>query len=462
MYIDCPTSPDCRKHKMDTRTMRIMFLLLLLSAFSACANYEFTNLLKPGENGLWSLTPAMFHQEVKGKVDFSYGDKSKTNLRYARSSRRGILTFGGLLVYESLVEFENQKISGVTLSIFNRGDGGFWNRDNLENAVKQITSIINGLHPNLKSVEEVSKMARAKTEIQTWSAPGEFYQLRWSMSGSGRKSFCEYLTLTISKEKPDTAKQSIKSEISSADELKKRIKIDKNGLRYLEIPMVDQGQKGYCVVAVLERILRYYGSEFDQHQLAQLAKTSNQGTSMDNIQEAIKRADSKLGIRMNELYINKSYSKPHDFLIMIKDYNRAAKKSDAKKLTMQKYIINRNRATIYNLNAFFKDIDAKVFIKSRVDGERRDFTKFHKNIAESINEGTPLVWCVILGLIPEKNAPQAQGAHMRLITGYNQKTGEISYSDSWGYGHELKTMSAETAWAMTTSLGSITPRINNN
>jgi hypothetical protein len=48
------------------------------------------------------------------------------------------------------------------------------------------------------------------------------------------------------------------------------------------IPMVDQGEKGYCVVASLERVLRYYGAAVDQHELAQLANSDgNAGTSMD-------------------------------------------------------------------------------------------------------------------------------------------------------------------------------------
>ncbi|MFR4224380.1 MAG: hypothetical protein ACLT38_12745 [Akkermansia sp.] len=36
-----------------------------------------------------------------------------------------------------------------------------------------------------------------------------------------------------------------------------------------DIPMVDQGQKGYCVVATAARIFAYYGMDYvDQHELA--------------------------------------------------------------------------------------------------------------------------------------------------------------------------------------------------
>jgi hypothetical protein len=35
-----------------------------------------------------------------------------------------------------------------------------------------------------------------------------------------------------------------------------------------DVPMVDQGQKGYCVVASAERVMRYYGSKVDENELA--------------------------------------------------------------------------------------------------------------------------------------------------------------------------------------------------
>ena len=45
--------------------------------------------------------------------------------------------------------------------------------------------------------------------------------------------------------------------------------------------------------------------------------------------------------------------------------------------------------------------------------------------------------------------PQTFGGHMRLIIGYNAKTKEILYSDSWGAGHELKRMPEDWAFAIT-------------
>ena len=54
-----------------------------------------------------------------------------------------------------------------------------------------------------------------------------------------------------------------------------------------------------------------------------------------------------------------------------------------------------------------------------------------------------------LGIFPESGLPQQFGGHMRLIIGYNARTDEILYTDSWGPGHELKRMNSGRAFAIT-------------
>ncbi len=46
---------------------------------------------------------------------------------------------------------------------------------------------------------------------------------------------------------------------------------------------------------------------------------------------------------------------------------------------------------------------------------------------------------------------------MRLIIGYNEKSDEIIYTDSWGAGHELKRLPFDHAWAMTTGYFTVAP-----
>ena len=77
------------------------------------------------------------------------------------------------------------------------------------------------------------------------------------------------------------------------------------------------------------------------------------------------------------------------------------------------------------------------------------FRVFQKALHDQVNIGVPILWAVTLGIYPEPDIPQAQGGHMRLIIGYNDKTKEIIYTDTWGAGHEYKRMSLEKAWVIT-------------
>ena len=91
--------------------------------------------------------------------------------------------------------------------------------------------------------------------------------------------------------------------------------------------------------------------------------------------------------------------------------------------------------------------------------QRSKFTKFLKDVHDQVNKGIPLFWGVTLGTYPEPEIPQANGGHMRLIIGYNTKTHEILYSDSWGPNHALKRMPESQAWAMTKGLLVLKPRM---
>lgn len=76
-------------------------------------------------------------------------------------------------------------------------------------------------------------------------------------------------------------------------------------------------------------------------------------------------------------------------------------------------------------------------------------------------DGVPLLWFCIVGKFPEVppiNPPRRTSSHLRLIIGYNDKAGELLYSDTWGPGHELKRLPLEDAWAMTLGLHVLKPR----
>jgi len=215
--------------------------------------------------------------------------------------------------------------------------------------------------------------------------------------------------------------------------------------------MVDQGAKSYCVNAACERVLKYYGSEVDQHVLAQLGKSSaSGGTDMEQMLKSLQAAGAKLQFRCKELYIYKTLMSESGINHLIASYNTAATKLKKKKLSTNPAFWQ------YNAMNIIRALDPEVFKVVRT--KDHDFKEFQRHVHENINNGTPVLWGVLLGIVKEKDLPQVAGGHMRLIIGYDDKSDQVIYSDSWGKEHAFKKMSWEDAWTMTTMLVLCQPR----
>ena len=127
----------------------------------------------------------------------------------------------------------------------------------------------------------------------------------------------------------------------------------------------------------------------------------------------------------------------------IEQYNKAAKSEGERELSMSMFM-HGNVLHIGEMSAAMKP---KVIKKMRMKDSR--YKKFLTGVKTQVDQGIPVFWGVTLGMFPEPGLPQAAGGHMRLIIGYNQKTHEILYTDSWGAGHELKRMPEDWAFAIT-------------
>jgi hypothetical protein len=228
------------------------------------------------------------------------------------------------------------------------------------------------------------------------------------------------------------------------------------------VPMVDQGQKGYCAVATAERVLRYYGLEFDEHQLADAAKTTvDGGTSTLAMKETVQAVGQRYRLGTVVCYgdFDKGTGGRIDGLVEeVRTYNKAAKKPKRRSVSDDVYITRQDNSVIYNPAAFYEAAEPEVLKEMKVNGSQKSrFTKFKADIQEQIRKGIPLIWGVLLGIYPEPGIPQTAGGHMRLIVGFNEKKNEILYSDSWGAGHELKRMPLDWAWTITRSLMYLKP-----
>ena len=206
--------------------------------------------------------------------------------------------------------------------------------------------------------------------------------------------------------------------------------------------MVDQGQKGYCAAATSERVLRYYGHDVDEHEIAQSAGTTAQGgTSVSEMKETVRNVGSKCRLGFSDV-VSMSGS-VGDIEEEVEQYNKAAKSEGEPALSMSNYM----RGNTIMVGELHDAMKPKVLKKMRMKDSR--YKKFLTGVKTQVDQGIPVFWGVTLGMFPEPGLPQASGGHMRLIIGYNLKTHEILYSDSWGAGHELKRMPEDWAFAIT-------------
>lgn len=400
--------------------------------------------------GIWNRQAQELQKEL-AVWGFEWTSAAQDTLRSASKS----LSFGGRRVYEALVRFENGRPSSSTMIFYNRGDAGDWEREKFEKMLGEVRAELDAAFGVAGRPRGRDAASAVRAEGIEWNAPGVRGVLEWSATRESRTKNipfrAEFVRLTLSPpahERPRVGATPPPSarEIIKSFRGREHVTRGPGGMLLIEkVPMVDQGEKGYCVVASVERVLRYFGADVDQHELAQIADTESAGgTSPTAMAEALKRLSMRLGIKVREVV-------PFDFqgfLRMVEDYNRLARREKASPVELGGKVVD--------ISACYAQMRPELLRSVRLK-KQADFGRFQREIQRSLDEGIPLLWSVQLGLVPEPGLPQAAGGHMRLIIGHDPSTGEIVYSDSWGLGHEQKRMKAEDAWVITHSLMTVQP-----
>lgn len=159
-----------------------------------------------------------------------------------------------------------------------------------------------------------------------------------------------------------------------------------------DIPMVDQGPKGYCVPATAERAMRYLGVPADMYVLAMAGDTNlGGGTSVQLLLNGVER-DLRHKGRSFDTW-----------------------KGEFKLRDIQKYI-DKGVPIMWGL--YSTDDFNKL---------ANDRTKARKDVTELSAWKPKLAEMISSDLRKERD----QG-HVVLIIGYNKDTNEIAFSDSWG------------------------------
>lgn len=378
---------------------------------------------------VWSLTPDRLDAgfavpkgvDVKKNPYYEWMTTSRDRAVFMKQPYSNLKVdlklFGGeLSAEEVVVDFLDGKLNGITFSLYNRGDSTEIKADEFQRRFKlcgkKLSEILK-IRPTPRKADPAQGLL---AEGWTWVSPLGMAALEHNPEAN--TGTVEFLRLKIA---PRDAKGAFaaafqgRSMAAKLSDLPRNLTKSANGDVFIKgIPMVDQGPKGYCVVASAQRLFEYYGIPADQHQIAQVAGSDAQkGTSTLAMAESLGKIDFRFKTR---------------FKILGMSTGTQLVEVEGREMTVGKPV-----------------------------GE----AAFAKDIHRYIDEGIPLLWGLVLGKYPEEPsiAQQAGGNHMRMIIGYNDKTGHVLFSDSWGAGHELKRMTMANAYSATRGLFAMSPTV---
>jgi hypothetical protein len=404
---------------------------------------------------LWDTKIEAF-QEQQSSLQFEWQTASKESLR----SVVPIALFG-VKSGETLVKSKDGLVSDVTVYVFNRGDQGNVAAQEIIDRFKSLKSSLD--EATGKSHKDAStKQGKITLTSFLWKTEKSAYSLEMS-SSEGRGEFLRFHARSAN----DAAKG---DKMVSRSNLKSNVKRDDNGDVYIEgIPMVDQGQKGYCACASAARVFNYYGRDISQHEVAQMAEaTAGGGTRIDVMVDSFKKAAGKLNFRVLVLYEYPKYiselnltqaqlkSTYSESASDIDKYQALAKKLEGKMLNIDGKEGGKTKSGyMYDIISAQRGMDPTIYKEMMV--KKPNYSRFTSSVKKYIDEGVPVAWALQLGMFKEEGLPQIGGGHMRLIIGYNDDKETLIYTDSWGSGHEKKSMPMAEAYCMTNVLLALPP-----
>jgi len=363
------------------------------------------------DQGNWSNNP-YFDWLTSDRSRAIFKRKNQPSLKVNLS-----LLGGSVPIEEAIIDFKDGKFLGITISIFNRGDGGSISDEDFRNRTKLVGQHLGkqlAVRPTRREAKPTQGML---TEGYVWiSARGKAVLENNPKERSNGK--VEFLRMRLAKRDAEGAYEAATQTRSAASvrlsDLPRNVARRSDGSVFIDgIPMVDQGAKGYCAVASAQRLFEYYGIPSDMHQLALIAGSDpNAGTNSMAINRELGSIDHLFKTRFECLAVA---GQRGSGLFELKD---------------EKYV-----------------------------GDPITEKKFYQMIQKSVDAGIPLLWGLTVGQFAE-DPPlkmQSSGGHMRMIIGYNEAENRLIFSDSWGAGHEFKTMDFSDAYKATHGLFSMKP-----
>lgn len=357
------------------------------------------------DNNLWDDAPS----EVAGRLEWPRESEtnSQSSFRHYPEPTYRILE---ARPYSAVLYGSNKIAAHISIVFANKGDFKFSGTP----TTGEINDMETAIRKDTDSIRQRLTEKLGESEKQQFGAGRGIKQLieRWDWRGHAfllASKDGEYVSLKImrseaadNKGRGEKFSDAVLRELSTANIITRA-----NGDVLIDnIPMVNQGPKGYCVPATFERYLRYMQIPADMYILAMAGQTQvGGGTSLKSIIEAI---DGYIASQSRSM---KQLSEP------------------IKVRTVQKYI-DKGLPIIWTM---FSSKEYNTYSNQRTI-KRKDVTDWESWAKQTKADARST-----------ELRKDINTAHACLIIGYNKETDEIAVSDSWGPSYNERWISAEQA-----------------
>ena len=338
--------------------------------------------------------------------------------KYPDSSARLI----GCRSYSNALYGEMGRVSGISFLFANKGDAVDTLKEDAN--ARDVREVKEQIRDYKKGIQDDKKnLTLALTKLFGEPVPDRFGQgrqttelvKRWDWGGHAFLLAAprdEYVAIRIMP--VESAKAGGRTRTSDADmksRVESRVEKRPNGDVILkDIPMVNQGPKGYCVPATWERVMRYMGVPADMYVLAMAGESgAGGGTSLEAIREGARQSIINSGRRVVQEQV----------------------KFDA--LSMARYI-DKGLPIIWGMFST-EEFNAAANSRQAARAGEPDPAAWKKELAEARKSA-------------RKFHADKSKAHVCLIIGYNKQTGEVALSDSWGPAFAERWVTFEEAKAV--------------
>ncbi len=349
---------------------------------------------------LWDSEP----EKVAARLSWPRESKTEISESY-RAYPKDDYRFLGARPFSAALYGENEKVTGISIVFANKGDsfgaagsgedhflegkpvpGGMEGvKVLMEHDAKTISASLTGL----LGESETQKFGEGESRVnaERWDWAGHSFLLS-HVEG-------EYVSLSIQtiEAADDRGRTARVPDSVIRERARGFVETRENGdVIVTNVPMVDQGPKGYCVPATAERVMRFLGIPADMYLLAMAGETSaGGGTSVDrllsNIGSDIKRKGRSFEIETGEL--------------KMRDIQRS---------------IDDGIPIIW---AMFSTSEFNDTATERTAMRKSEPWEAYTEVVTAAAESP--------GLTPDRSR-----GHVVIIIGYNEATNEIAFSDSWG------------------------------